>query len=134
MDDPALADAVHLIRCDAAGIAMSHSGYAGLWETVLPITGDYLATREMRILDTDENLVLEISWDGTGMAVNGDRLATEEYVEAGFISKVAYEQEKQETAEKIAGLQNRVAALETLTENLQERIEALEQAGGETTK
>lgn len=134
LDDAALADARQLIRCDASGIAISHNGYGGLWETVLPITGDYLAAQELRVMDTDGNLVLKVNWDGSAVTANGVPLATQEYVSDGFIGKKAYTQDQQETAEEITDLKSRVTELEELTKDLQERLGTLEQAGGETTE
>lgn len=132
MDAAAVADAVHLIRCDSSGVAMSHTGYSGPWETVLPIGGEYFSARELHVLDSNGNLALEINWDGSAVTANGIRLATQTYVSDGFIDKEAYAQDQQETADEITGLKDRVTELEELTKDLQERIDALEQAGGET--
>lgn len=132
LDTPELADAKRLIRCDVSGVAMSHAGYSGPWETVLPIGGEYFSARELHVLDSNGNLALEINWDGSAVTANGIRLATQTYVSDGFIDKEAYAQDQQETADEITGLKDRVTELEELTKDLQERIDALEQAGGET--
>lgn len=101
---------------------------------VFPIGGEYFSTQEFRVVDADGNLVLEINWDGSAMTANGVPLATQEYVSDGFIGKKAYTQDQQDTAEEITELKSRVTELEELTKDLQERLETLEQAGGETTE
>ena len=143
MDVPALADAVRLLRLDMSGVAMSHTGYAGPWITVLPMSGDYLAAKALRLVNGTD--VLELAGNDEGLAVNGKTVATRDYLEDKYVETDTFQelservgdaeqdilnfrQETTDLGDGVQELEDKVSALEALTEELKGRLEALEQA------
>lgn len=144
MDAPALADAVHLLRLDMSGVAMSHTGYAGPWIPMLPMSGDYLAIKALRLVNGADQ-VAEVSWNEDGLTVNGKTIATRDYLEDEYVGTDTFQelservgdaeqdilnfrQETTDLGDGVQELEDKVSALEALTEELKGRLEALEQA------
>lgn len=143
MDSKELADAAHLLRLDMSGVAMSHTGYAGPWIPVLPMSGDYLAIKALRLVnDTD---VLELAGNNEGLAVNKKTIVTRDYLEDEYVETDTFQelsgrvedaeqdilnfrQETTDLGDRVEELEDKVSTLEALTEELKGRLEALEQA------
>lgn len=137
MDSKELADAVHLLRLDMSGVAISHTGYAGPWVTVLPIGGDYLAVKALRLVN-DTGQVLELAWNNDGLAVNEKTLVTRDYLEDEYVGADTFqelsarvgeaEQDISDIRLETTDLGDRVEELEEKIKELTGRLEALEQA------